>query len=277
MPVRDLAPALLALGDLFADAGALVNPAGRPVALNIRATQEGSFVVQLILESPWEEAIDLLSADPLSAILNLKELIIGTGGLIWLIGHLWGRRVTREEELPEPGQIRLTLDDGTVLEVSAEVLGLYGNLEVRKKTREVLEPLAREGVEVVEFHDDDHTSVRVMAGDLAAYDVPEVDEVALGDDVSLMVVSIAAVAFVEGNKWRLSDGERTFYAAMLDEDFLGRVDRGVAAFRKGDMLRCRIRIRQSQRAEGLHTEYEVVEVVEHLPSAIQLELGAGDD
>jgi hypothetical protein len=51
MPVRDLAPALLALGDLFAEASQVIYPEGKPVALSIKATEEGSFDVHLILES----------------------------------------------------------------------------------------------------------------------------------------------------------------------------------------------------------------------------------
>lgn len=51
MPVRDLAPALLALGDLFSEESLLLHPEREPVALNIKATNEGSFVVKLLLES----------------------------------------------------------------------------------------------------------------------------------------------------------------------------------------------------------------------------------
>jgi hypothetical protein len=82
MPVRDLAPALLALGDLFAEASALVYPEREPVALNIKATQEGSFVVQLILESAWDDVLDIFNSDAATALVNLKEIILlGGGGL----------------------------------------------------------------------------------------------------------------------------------------------------------------------------------------------------
>jgi hypothetical protein len=57
-----------------------------------------------------------------------------------------------------------------------------------------------------------------------------------------------------------------------DEQFLRRVEDGVEVFRKGDMLRCRIRIIQSQALDGLHTEYQVVEVLDHIPRAIQMRL-----
>lgn len=48
MSVRDLAPALLALGELFAEASVIAYPAREPVALNIKATDKGSFDANLI-------------------------------------------------------------------------------------------------------------------------------------------------------------------------------------------------------------------------------------
>ncbi len=69
-----------------------------------------------------------------------------------------------------------------------------------------------------------------------------------------------------------TDGQQTFYAAIEDVDFLHRVDSGLEAFRKGDMLRCRMRVVQSHRANGLHTEYTVVEVIDHIPRHTQLAL-----
>ena len=78
MPVRDLAPALLALGEIFSESGKLLYPDRPPVSLNIRATDEGSFLVQLLLEGEraWDQFVDVFSADSIDALANLKELVI---------------------------------------------------------------------------------------------------------------------------------------------------------------------------------------------------------
>lgn len=204
MAVRDLAPALLALGDLFTDVSVLLYPDRKPVALNIQASKEGSFVLHLILEAEktWDQVMDLLTSEGSTALVNLQGLVVGSAGLFALIKHLKGRPAKSQERDPASGRIRITAEDE-------------------------------------------------------------------------MVVSILSLTFVEGNKWRLSDGERTFNAAIEDQQFIDRVDGGIEAFRKGDMLRSQMRISQSQREGRLHTEYAVVEVIQHIPREVQLRLDEG--
>lgn len=282
MPVRDLAPALLSLGDLFAEASLVAHPDRPPVALDIKATEDGSFVIHLILETPseaWDQIVDIFGSDAASALVNLKELIIGGSfGLFWLIKRLKGRSVveTQEPVAPGEGQIRLTLDDGTKLEIPAEVLALYQNVQVRKRARQVVAPLTNPGVQRLDFRSEHEVTLSLKASDIEAFEVPEADDMPLLDHEMPLVVSLASVAFTPGNKWRFTDGDNTFYAAIQDEGFLERVEHGIESFRKGDMLRCRMRIVQTQRGGNLHTEHHVVEVLEHIPRGTQLQLGGGE-
>ena len=274
MPVRDLAPALLALGELFTTASKLVYPDRKPVALSIKATAEGSFVVQLILESghAWDNLVDIFGSDGAAALANLRDLVISGGGLFWLIKRLKDRKVVSQDHDAHPGHVILTLDDQSSLEIPADTVTLYKSVEAREKAKRVVEPLNREGIDQVKFAGKPDTDgVILEEGDLPAYDVPEIDsDRPLLDQERELVVEIASVAFTEGNKWRLSDGEHVFFSGIEDQVFLDGVESGAEAFRKGDMLRCRMRVVQSQRAEGLHTEYCVVEVIEHIPRKTQL-------
>jgi hypothetical protein len=143
MPIRDLAPALLALGELFVETSVVAYPDQEPVSLNIKATEEGSFLVQLAIHSPdaWDQVIHLFSSSPVTALANIKALVIESGfGLFWLIKRLRGRGIKKvEHPVVESGKVRLTLDDGTVLEIPAEVLTLYRNVRIRRRAREVVE------------------------------------------------------------------------------------------------------------------------------------------
>jgi hypothetical protein len=100
---------------------------------------------------------------------------------------------------------------------------------------------------------------------LPAYEPPAADGDTLLDQEREMIVELVGLSFVPGHKWRVSDGAQTFWASIDDREFLRGVEEGIEAFRKGDMLRGRMRIIQTRRADGLHADYRIVEVIEHLP------------
>src|SRR5664280_1129809 len=83
MDVRDLAPALLSVGNLFQTLNRRIHPADPEVQVNIRATEEGSFLVQL-----------KLLYDHTANVLGNRGLIEGEGlaglisGLVALINYL---------------------------------------------------------------------------------------------------------------------------------------------------------------------------------------------
>ncbi len=277
IPVRDLAPALLALGDLFVDASVITQPGRRPVSLNIQATQEGSFIVHLVLEaeSAWDNIEELFTSAGAATLVNLSSLILGATGLFAVIQRVKNRKIVSHENVA-PGHVRITLEGGESFEVPAEVLGFFLNEAMRAKARKVVAPLASPGIDRIDFRSDGQPEVTIETADVPAFDVLEIEDIPLNEKETDTIAAIASVAFTEGNKWRLTDGEHTFYAAIEDESFLERINDGVEMFRKGDMLRCRMRIVQSERADGLHTEYHVTQVIQHLPRAVQLRLSMRD-
>src|SRR4051812_5815472 len=102
MPVRDLAPALLALGELFTEASVVAYPDREPVAVHVRATKEGSFVVQMVLQSAdaWDQVINIFSSKGADALSNLFAFVLPAGtGVVWLIRRLHGREIEHQEEL----------------------------------------------------------------------------------------------------------------------------------------------------------------------------------
>lgn len=114
MAVRDLAPALLAVGDLFADAGVTPYPDRGPVTLNIQAAPErGSFVIHLILQAKgvWDQVTSFFDWEAIMALNNLEGIVFGPVGVFALIKWLRGRKVKQRERVRE-GYIRLTLEDG---------------------------------------------------------------------------------------------------------------------------------------------------------------------
>ena len=278
MPVRDLAPALLSLGEVFTDASLLLYPDNDPVSLEIEATGEGSFEINLILQTAsdiWDQVSGLGTADSVTTLIVLRELIVGGAADTSLFGFLkWlrGRGVADREQAPDPGRIKLTTEDGSSIEVPTEVAQMYDNVRIRRKVREVVHPLRRGGVDRIEFETENEIKLSIDQDELDAFEPPASEDEALSEqeiDLTLLVVSLT---FKEGLKWRFHDGQSDFRAPILDGEFWERVKARREVFGEGDRLRARVQVIQSEEEGKLKTERRVVEVYDHIPAHTQLDL-----
>ena len=275
--VQDLAPALLALADVFREANAVVFPDADPVSLQVQALEDGSFDVGLVLahQDLVDRIVSIFTSDPAQAIVNLRDLVLfGSGSLFFFIRWANRRSVTEGARTAD-GQVLMLTAEGDSVAIPPQTLALYRNARVRRKVREVVKPLEKDGIDTVVFRETD-TSIELSNGDVPAFDVPATEPEPLLDTRVAMAVSIAAPAFVEDNKWRLSDGDRNFHASIVDEAFLQRVDDG-EPFRKGDILEVQMHIRQWRDDTGLHTEWNVERVERRIPRAQPIMLPLGFD
>jgi hypothetical protein len=75
-------------------------------------------------------------------------------------------------------------------------------------------------------------------------------------------LTIESPSFKNGNKWKLNDGQTSFYAEITDVDFLESVDKG-ERFGKGDLLIVEMEIIQTKTPQGLKIEKIVTKVNDH--------------
>ena len=285
MPVRDLAPALLSLAEVFTEASVLLHPEDEPVALEIKATPRGSFNVELILQGvglAWDQVSALATTDAATTLVVLRELVVGGGAdtsLFGLLKWLRGRPVSREEDGPEPGEVTLTVDDDTSITVPLEVARLHRNIRVRKKVQEFVEPLNRDGVEVLEFNRNSETLVSLGEEDVEAFGMPDDDLIDMSEQEVETYLEIVNAAFRTDNKWRFSEGAggQTFFALIVDDDFNRRIEGRTESFTSGDKLNCRMQIIQTQLPDGsLQVERRIVRVLKHIKAPKQLRLPGGE-
>lgn len=264
MDVRELAPALLGLSAVFQEANRVANPTAPDVALHIRATEPGCFDVdlQIVMDARDAGAV-LLAGGAATALANAKTLVIDP--VIGLISFILRRKkepAVEPKEL-ESGEIVYDWESGSIT-YPADVLRLSRSITVRRELETVVRPLESDDVDELRIKSSTTETITISRDDVPAFATTEGDvEPPVDQDIVTMTLSVVAPAF-DRKKWRVSDGDRSYFVSILDEGFQDRID-AREAFAKGDFLRCRVRFAQyrANTATGLRMEREIIEVLEH--------------
>ena len=270
MPVRDLAPALLALGQAFDRSNALLNGDGAGVTLQIRATSQGSFEISLVLEQLFKQTAAFFSDEFISSAAKIKDLLIGgdgSEGLLGLTKRLKGRQpkeVSRDDK-------NITLEiDGLKLTIPGKVIDLLEDKAVRQQIAAVIRPVTKRGIDRVVFKKGQQTLETVEKEDVQYFKQDgNSDAITTETVIPSQRLKIASVTFGKVGKWKLSDGEKTRWYSIEDEDFLEGVTGGDRRFGSGDFLTCEILMTQSLAANGdLKLEYAITHVIDHTSSQL---------
>lgn len=284
--VADLAPALLALGELFSVANQALNKDRVDAKLRIRASAKGSFVALLSLDVSFvTDLLDKVVANPdrVTAADQLLDLLIkgasvlgtGTVGLFSALRFLRGKRPDKTEK-NENGTTSIAVGPTTIV-VDQRTVVLLEDYRTREATEKFVgTALNAKGINKVFFDEEpDGTPELILTkDDIAAVKVPgpEDDEKTETTTKREALLKIVSAQFAEGYLWRFTDGTNTFTASMEDQDFLNRLDRSEVVLSKNDTLRCEIEETQTLAGNKLKTDAKILEVKEHISGARQLKL-----
>lgn len=288
MDVRDLGPALVAVGTLCDRANKVLNGSRATVRVSVKTGfRPGSFGVDLALVQTFvQQAQSVLVSESVTAALNLFALVGIVGGatgvtLLGLIRRLRGLKPASVTTL-ENGNIRIEIVvtinqriEVEYVEVSPEVAKLYNDQSVRAAARDVVAPLEREGIDTLETRESIEGPVieRITKADLPSFVVGAPQESRITGSEFETVLQIVKPSFDERLTWTFSDGDKNFFADIEDEEFFGEVQRRERAFAKGDLLRVLLFVESFVSETGQITNRRVVRrVMEQIEPPKQIPL-----
>jgi hypothetical protein len=279
MDVKQLAPALHAIGEVLEAANKVLNGTQANISIRVKGSfKSGCFGIDFaITQGLWGELVGFLSRPDIVAA-GLLLSAVGLSGkdaaksLIGVIKWLKNRKITKVVEI-EGNKVKIFVE-GEYIEVEERVLKLLEDYSVRKALSSVIhDPLENEGIDKFAAGTEIDGLIVVEKSEAVYFASPSVQDKLIHETIYETVLQVISISFNEDNKWRLSDGTAPFYAEIADAEFVSRVQKNEEAFAKDDLLTVNIRKKQWLSEKGaMKTDFIVEKVIEHKSAAVQLKL-----
>ena len=280
--VRELAPALLAFGDVIEQANFTLNAGRTSVALRVNASfKSGCFGIDFSVVQSLMNQVAALFKEP--AVVSAREVTEQLGfvfakgaaavtGVIYVVRWLRNRKIKRVVLL-DNGLARIELDDDELV-TEQRTIALLRNFRLRQALEAaVAKPLEREGFDSVAIATKPEDGfITITKAERSYFIAPPAESEELADETATANLQLVNVAFKDDNKWRFYDGTTQFHAAILDDRFVHRVQTGEENFAAGDILVVKLRKRQWLEGDVMKAEHEVLEVLNHRRGMAQIPL-----
>ncbi len=268
MDVRDLAPALLGLGDACTRANRILNHGSTTAGVHVNADfQRGSFDVLLTLVTSTP-AQDLLGqfADAAGILTYLGLGGTGSFGVIQLVKWLKGKKPETVEKV-DRDTVAVSISNSTI-NVNVNTYNLARNPDIRRHLQKAIAPLTKDGIDELRLGGYAGSQQTSISSDEAPAFSPapeawSIEAVEVFKSTVQAPYEIAQIPFDDDLVWRLremDDQRHRFSARMADELFIAEVRDGVHSFTCGDIMVAQLRIENRLSPEGLTITRTIVKV-----------------
>jgi hypothetical protein len=243
MDVRDLAPALIALGELFNRSNSLLNGEVVSVSLKVRATNPGSFELLLVLATVYQATTQFMTGDLITSAVNLKGLIFGNSKIRESLFSVFKKfKGTKPTVIEAKDGVTLKANN-IELFVPTEVFRLYKDKEINRLAQVVVNPLLRNGIDKMVVKDNGRETETINKKDADNFTPLSVTDGKTSENITPeMALKLVSPTFsLTKHKWRLDDGSGPRWYSIEDQNFLDEVRNHKRRFGFGDYLICRVR------------------------------------
>lgn len=266
--VYDLAPSLIAIGDLCTGANRITNGERATLAVKVDAHyRPGSFGIELVLD---QSAVEHVRGALFSiAIVGPKEIGEYIRALFALLKALKGHEPRNVERTPNG--INITTGDNSVVTINQNVGDLYDNRAIRIAAQRVVAPVEREGIDQVVIEGPGEHRREVVERSEVPYFEPvpieaQTDGGVVHETEAEALLTVVRPSFEDRLTWTLTDGTNSYSARMEDEQFRESVTRGAVDFAAHDALRVRLHTQTRRLPSGqLRTAYSIPQVLQVVP------------
>lgn len=277
--VEQLAPAMLALGELVREANASINGDRSKVKLLVKANHENRcFDVGFELIQTFYSQIKTLLGD--EQIKDAKELLEWLGiiatpsiGLFAFLKFRKGRKVADVRQITDVdkrGMVSIQFEgDDNRIEVHNHVYDMSENKRILSATTGALAPLKTEGIDSVEFRSEDSGAVKYDKDDATDIETScqtdEVEENYEPQEIEAHLEIYGPIFDVKAEAWRFNYGGDHIYADITETSIAqDAIERGRVSV--GEMYRVKMEITEYRTlTKQLRKRYKILEVLDFIP------------